>query len=153
MNDTKVLTRPRSRRVRAPAAAPRVDQHRGHASPSARGLAFDTIALGASARALRVSGEIDLASRDALGTAVKNVLAGGVTLLLVDLTDVGFIDVAGLRAVAAAVGHCRERECMPVLLARRAGPVERLQRLLERTGRSGSAPLADVAAHFLPEGR
>ncbi len=153
MNDTKVLSRRRSRRIRAPGAAPRVDQRRGQESPPARGLGFAAITLGASARALRVSGEIDLASRDTLGTAVNNVLAGGVTLLLLDLTDVGFIDVAGLRAVAAVVGQCREAECIPVLLARREGPVERLQRLLERTGRSSSTPLADVAAHFVPEGR
>ncbi len=84
---------------------------------------------------------------------MKNVLADRVTLLLLDLTDVGFIDVAGLRAVAAVVGQCREGECMPVLLARREGAIERLQRLLEGIGRSGSTPLADVATHFVPEGR
>lgn len=46
-----------------------------------------------------VQGEVDAASSGALRSGVKDALAGGYKKVLLDLTDVSFIDSAGLRVL------------------------------------------------------
>lgn len=153
MNEIRVLSRPRRSRSGARSATVRSDRRHAQKSSPTRGIELRTDALGESSRILRVSGEIDLASGDALRAAVLKTLAMGATFLLVDLSDVDFIDVAGLRTVSASAAQCRAAGCVPLLVLRLAGPVQRLHQLLERAGQSGSSPLAGIPVHFVPETR
>ncbi len=48
---------------------------------------------------LLVSGSIDIASRDQLATAARNAIADGAVSLVVDMSEVGFIDSTGIGAL------------------------------------------------------
>jgi anti-anti-sigma factor len=98
-----------------------------------------------------ISGELDLASVDSLRSAVRAVLAEGAGTLLLDLTQVEFVDVAGLRAVGAIAAGCRALGCEPLLVLRRDGPVLRLCGLLQVLASSAPGPLDGLAVCFAPE--
>ena len=79
---------------------------------------------------LRISGEVDLGTAAALRTATERLLARHAELIIVDLSEVTFLDSAGLKVLddlqqQAAAAHRR------VALV---CPHERLRRLLEITG-------------------
>ena len=133
--------------------APRSDHRRGARRLPAGGLELRTVVLGASSRELRISGEVDLASADPVGAAVGSALAEGARSLLVDLSRVDFIDIAGLRAVSAGAAQCQGGGCVPVLVLRPDGPVERLLHILERAGCTDLNPLAGVAVQLATEPR
>jgi anti-anti-sigma factor len=50
--------------------------------------------------ALRVRGELDIATSPQLAAAVDGVLAGGATALVVDLSETTFLDSSGARQLA-----------------------------------------------------
>jgi anti-anti-sigma factor len=57
---------------------------------------------------LRVTGEVDLANADVLGVAVRNAAAGGEGRTVVDLTEVTYIDSAGLATLHRAWRRSRD---------------------------------------------
>ena len=57
---------------------------------------------------LRVTGEVDLANAGMLEVAVRNAARGGEGRTVVDLTELVYIDSAGLATLHRAWRHCRE---------------------------------------------
>ena len=56
--------------------------------------------------ALRVRGELDIATSPQLGRAVADLLEAGVTSLVVDLTETTFLDSSGARELVRCARHC-----------------------------------------------
>jgi anti-anti-sigma factor len=54
---------------------------------------------------LRVSGEVDLLTAPRLADALDGALAGGALEVVVDLAEVEFIDVTGIRVLARGAGQ------------------------------------------------
>ena len=79
--------------------------------------------------AIRVAGELDLSTADALRRLVEGALRSG-RPVLIDLSDVTFIDVSGLHAVLDPAANSRDTSgCVMTALASPA--VLRLLRLLQ----------------------
>jgi anti-sigma B factor antagonist len=53
---------------------------------------------------LVVAGEVDMATRDLLGAALRALVGEGARSLVIDLTDVAFMDSAGLAVLAEQLG-------------------------------------------------
>ena len=58
--------------------------------------------------ALRVRGELDIATCPQLGSAVADALASGATSLVVDLSQTTFLDSSGARQLARTARHCTD---------------------------------------------
>src|SRR5262245_60022553 len=58
---------------------------------------------------LRLAGALDLVSRDAVFAAGMQVLAGPTTSLLLNLSEVSFIDSTGLGGLIALAGEASDR--------------------------------------------
>jgi anti-anti-sigma factor len=56
--------------------------------------------------ALRVRGELDIATSPQLGSAVADVLGSGATSLVVDLSETTFLDSSGARQLSRTARHC-----------------------------------------------
>ena len=85
-------------------------------------------------------GEIDMAVRPALDTAIANALAQESTLVF-DLTDVTFLDSTGLAAIARGVAdHSPVRVLHPRPLIRRALEVSGVDRYIEIVDGDASTP-------------
>jgi anti-sigma B factor antagonist len=74
---------------------------------------------------LKLAGELDLATAPRLDAAIAQACDGGATRVVLDLTNLRFLDSAGLRAILYARSNCIERGC-GFLLTRPQPPVERL---------------------------
>lgn len=75
---------------------------------------------------IHVTGELDIAVRHLVTGTVEQVLAAGwrrLKMMRVDLTEVTFIDSAGLRSLTLACEMARERDLAFVLVVARPGPV------------------------------
>ncbi|MGH8862515.1 MAG: STAS domain-containing protein [Jatrophihabitantaceae bacterium] len=81
---------------------------------------------------LRVSGAIDVQSREALLTAGRSVFEQGAQVLVLDLADVSFIDSTGIGALVE-LGHAAEDADAGFVIGR---PSERVVRILQITGLS-----------------
>lgn len=57
-----------------------------------------------------VRGEIDVATSPALREKLYAIIDGGARELVVDLSELGFIDSSGLGVLVAALKHIREQE-------------------------------------------
>jgi anti-sigma B factor antagonist len=57
-----------------------------------------------------VSGEVDLATSPDLDAAVIAGLESGTNSVIIDLTDVSFMDSSGLGVIVRALKRCREAE-------------------------------------------
>jgi anti-sigma B factor antagonist len=57
-----------------------------------------------------VSGEVDLATSPDLDDAVIAGLESGTNSVIIDLTDVSFMDSSGLGVIVRALKRCREAE-------------------------------------------
>jgi anti-sigma B factor antagonist len=83
---------------------------------------------------LRLSGELDLSTADALRSALAEALAGDPGRLVVDLADVTFVDPAGIRPLTEAA--VRRRGAVTLRAARprvrRALTLMELGHLLDR---------------------
>lgn len=79
---------------------------------------------------LRLQGELDVASRDRLRSAISSALENHPPLLVVDLSGLAFIDCAGLSVLVWAHKHLAGRGHR--LLITGANPA--VQRLLHLTG-------------------
>jgi anti-sigma B factor antagonist len=59
---------------------------------------------------ITVSGEVDLATSPELDTAIIAAIDSGATSVVIDLTDVSFMDSSGLGVIVRALKRCREAE-------------------------------------------
>ena len=59
---------------------------------------------------ITVSGEVDLATSPDLDTAVIAAIDSGTSSVVIDLTDVSFMDSSGLGVMVRALKRCREAE-------------------------------------------
>ncbi len=90
---------------------------------------------------LQVGGELDLATASALEDAVAQVEMAEVSELELDLRELTFIDLCGLRAVMRARDQCRRQRVQLLLVpSRRYG----FRRLLDLAGVAGELPLREA---------
>lgn len=59
---------------------------------------------------LTVSGEVDLASSPELDAAIISSIDSGTTSVVIDLTDVSFMDSSGLGVIVRGLKRCREAD-------------------------------------------
>jgi anti-sigma B factor antagonist len=59
---------------------------------------------------ITVSGEVDLATSPDLDVAIIAAIDSGATSVVIDLTDVSFMDSSGLGVIVRALKRCREAE-------------------------------------------
>ena len=59
---------------------------------------------------ITVSGEVDLASSPELDTAIIAAIESGATSVVIDLTDVSFMDSSGLGVIVRGLKRCREAD-------------------------------------------
>ena len=59
---------------------------------------------------LTVTGEVDIASSPELDTAIIAAIESGATSVVVDLTDVSFMDSSGLGVIVRGLKRCREAD-------------------------------------------
>ena len=94
---------------------------------------------------LSLSGEIDLLTNFRLMDAVSEAYAEGPALLAVDLTEVRFLDAAGLRVLTTSARHIEEARTRFAVICPEESPVGRLlelagaQRELNVHGSAGEA--------------
>jgi anti-sigma B factor antagonist len=100
-------------------------------------LAFVTRVDG-STRTLTVGGELDIAVVEHLSSELRRVLADAPELLVLDLSAVTFIDVAGVRAVRDACWRACAQSAYVTIIP---GP-ERVQRVFGLTGLESTLPFA-----------
>jgi anti-sigma B factor antagonist len=103
----------------------------------------------AGERTLVLSGELDLASRPLLDEAVSCVQWRDTAALVLDLSEVAFMDSTGLHGVLAAKTLCAEHGCTFVLVRGSS----QVQRLFELSGVIDELPFRGAAAHAHPEQR
>ena len=60
-------------------------------------------------RTLRLCGEVDLAARDLLDDVIEHVCTSAIDGIVLDLSEVSFIDSTGVRAVVLLQRRCVER--------------------------------------------
>jgi anti-anti-sigma factor len=96
---------------------------------------------------VEIAGEVTFSNVNGLGRELSGALGAGVRNLVVDLTDVAFIDSSGLSALLTANAHARDRGGALALVHGTEPPsifrfrgVERLLSLYE----SREAALADL---------
>jgi anti-sigma B factor antagonist len=92
-------------------------------------------------RTLALTGEMDLATAAALEGAVISLCKDGITQLVLDLSQLEFIDASGLHAVSAVRLTCQESGCELCIIPGR----KELHRLFTISGLGGRLP-------FLPPG-
>jgi len=80
---------------------------------------------------LAVAGEVDLSNAEELREAVDDTGGNGAGVVI-DLTDVGFMDSSGLAVILQAA---RDRESRLVIVAAPGSAVERLLEMTEAAGR------------------
>jgi anti-sigma B factor antagonist len=76
---------------------------------------FQTSSLEAGVTCVRLAGEIDLPLEQGLRQALDDLIQQGHTRLLVDLSDVSFIDSSGLGVLLHAAGRLRRRGGLAVV--------------------------------------
>lgn len=97
------------------------------------------------ATVLAVSGELDLATSPALEEELARVNSTEATLLILDLSDLEFMDSTGLSVLVRAQQHSQE-------MGRRFGVVSgrpQVQRLLSLTGVLDRMTIADSVEELL----
>jgi anti-sigma B factor antagonist len=88
-----------------------------------------------------VAGELDFAVAEQLAAVMHPVLADAPEMVVLDLSAVTFIDVAGARAVQGACEHARARSARVTILP--GGPG--VQRVFKLTGLESRLPFAVAA--------
>jgi anti-anti-sigma factor len=82
-------------------------------------------------RRLRIAGELDVASAEALDAALCRLCGEGIREIEVDLREIDFIDSSGLRAILLAKDMCAKRGTEFFLVP---GEHPQQRRLFEITG-------------------
>jgi anti-sigma B factor antagonist len=106
-------------------------------------LTIDTREDGTS-RVLALRGELDVASAGALTEAVSQQSSQGVTKIVLEISQLDFVDSTGLRAILAAQRLCEERGCDLTLTPSADELPGQVRRLLEVTGLLAQLPFGDV---------
>lgn len=88
---------------------------------------------------LVLRGELDLEHAHAFEEAVAHTCNGNPTSLLLDISDLDFVDSTGLRAILAAKALCEQRSCAFALTQ----PTHAVKRLFELTGVLSHLPCRD----------
>jgi anti-sigma B factor antagonist len=103
----------------------------------------------AGERTLVLSGELDLASRPLFDEAVSCVQRRDTAALVLDLSEVAFMDSTGLHGVLAARTLCAEHGCTFVLVRGSS----QVQRLFELSGLVDELPFRGepAVAHSAPD--
>jgi anti-sigma B factor antagonist len=65
---------------------------------------------GSDRHVITVSGEVDLASSPELDTAIIAAIESGTASVVIDLTDVSFMDSSGLGVIVRGLKRCREAD-------------------------------------------
>jgi anti-sigma B factor antagonist len=91
---------------------------------------------------LRVSGAIDVQSRDNLITAGRSMLEFGAKVLVLDLAEVSFMDSTGIGALVE-LGHDAEDADADFVIR---NPSTRVTRILDMTGLSTAWQMEEAAA-------
>jgi anti-sigma B factor antagonist len=123
--------------MREPDAAPELLLTRDEPSRQAGGAAV-TPPVGLTVRdvgengrhTLVLCGELDIASAPMLEAAVAEVPDSGTRALVLDLSEVTFMDSSGLKALLATYRRCQEHEREFSV----AGASDRVRRVLDMTG-------------------
>lgn len=84
-----------------------------------------------------VAGEVDIATADTLDAELSAVLAGGARHLIVDLSEVGFLDSTGLGVLVKALKRAREAEGGLAVVV----TAERISKVFRITGLDAVMPL------------
>jgi anti-anti-sigma factor len=109
-----------------------------HAPPSAEGLACETFRDGEATR-VRVSGALDLATVPILEAELAALHEAGVRCLILDLSELAFMDSTGLRCILQQDAEAR-RDGFEFSLV--AGPPA-VQRVFDVTGTTARLPFID----------
>jgi anti-sigma B factor antagonist len=99
------------------------------------------VARAPEAQTIVLTGEADLLGAPDIETALKDASAGEPELIVVDLSNLTFIDSSGLQALITGHELCRARGHELRIVP---GP-ENVQRLFELTGMDGALPFTDAA--------
>jgi anti-sigma B factor antagonist len=91
-----------------------------------------------STSTVTVGGELDVAVAEQFSTALHGVLADAPEMLVLDLSAVTFIDVAGVRVVHGACQRARARSAYVTIIP--GG--DRVQRVFRLTGLESTLPFA-----------
>ena len=91
---------------------------------------------GEGSHTLHVDGELDLASAGALETSIAELCADGARQVVLDMTDLAFMDSTGLRSLLVSYELCTVNDC--VLMLGTLSP--QVQRLLDLSGVNGRLP-------------
>ena len=90
---------------------------------------------------LRLQGELDLVSAGLLETRIAELCTDGATRIVLDLSELDFMDSTGLRALLVSAELCSVNSCR--LLVGDLSP--QVARLLELSGLDGRLPRASDA--------
>ena len=93
-----------------------------------------------------VRGELDLTSASILTSAVSELCAGGARRIVLDISELSFIDSSGLRAILGCAATCEARRCRFSLFPAAANINEQARRLFEITGLLSRLPFEDAEA-------
>jgi anti-sigma B factor antagonist len=96
---------------------------------------------------VRARGEIDAFTAADLGYCFEKALAGAPSQVVIDLSEVTFMDGAGLRLLERFQQECRDRGLMLGL----AKPTPQIRRLLELVEMDGILPVLDSSSRA-PDG-
>ena len=92
----------------------------------------------------RLAGEIDVSNVDDLGTRLRSMVSNQSLALVVDLSEVSYVDSAGINLMFAVAEELRARQQRLVLVVSDGSPIERMFTL---TGLDTSVPMhATLAA-------
>ncbi|HEY4427426.1 MAG TPA: STAS domain-containing protein [Solirubrobacteraceae bacterium] len=118
-------------------------------TPEAEGQLSVLDVMRDGAHTLELTGELDIASYPVLEAAAGRLMADGARSLTVDLHDLQFMDLAGLRAVLEVHERAEEVGCQLRLIP---GPWQ-VQSLFERTGLAKMLPfqVAGGGCHLAAE--
>jgi anti-sigma B factor antagonist len=86
-------------------------------------------------------GEVDVFTAPGLDTELDSLIAAGNSRLVVDLSDVAFLDSTGLGVLVKALKHAREAGGWLHLVV----ASDRIRKIFEITGLDASIPIFDTA--------
>jgi anti-sigma B factor antagonist len=101
---------------------------------------------------LRLRGELDLTSAAQLTSAVARACAESASEVVLDVSELGFVDSSGLRAILNGKALCEESLCAFSLTPPADQVGEQVRRLLEVTGLLGRLPFRPSAGEGSSEG-
>jgi anti-anti-sigma factor len=124
-------------------AGPPSDRSRRGAWPA---FTIEAEALDEGTHVLAVSGELDLATGPVLGQRIRRPLFWkDVTRVIVDLSDVTFIDSSGTNALLISHAHARSLDCEVIFVC----PPGSVLRRLEAYGLQLRLPIVDTREEAL----